>query len=87
MIPFLHRSFPTRTSHIALSVASIKPLNDQVFLIIKGLYESGWGMWYDEGLGLGSEYYTALENRILRPHKPSGDHASGKSDQDLCECV
>lgn len=37
---------------------------DLVFPIIKQLYENGWGMWYDEGLEIGSEYYTSLENHI-----------------------
>ena len=35
-----------------------------VFPIIKQLYENGWGMWYDEGLEIGSAYYTSLENHI-----------------------
>lgn len=37
---------------------------DRVFPIITDLYESGYHIWYDEGLELGEDYYMQLEQHI-----------------------
>jgi hypothetical protein len=37
---------------------------DEVLGIIKTLYESGWKIWYDEGLTIGDRYDETLENHV-----------------------
>ena len=37
---------------------------DTVLGIIKTLYESGWKIWYDEGLTIGDRYDETLENHV-----------------------
>ena len=37
---------------------------DTVLPIIKDLYESGWRIWYDEGLTIGDSYDETLEARV-----------------------
>ena len=37
---------------------------DAVLGIIKTLYESGWKVWYDEGLTIGDRYDETLENHV-----------------------
>ena len=37
---------------------------DYVLGIIKGLYENGWRIWYDEGLTIGDSYDETLENHV-----------------------
>jgi hypothetical protein len=37
---------------------------DEVLQIIKTLYESGWKVWYDEGLTIGDSYDETLENHV-----------------------
>lgn len=37
---------------------------DEVFHYIKPLYESGWKIWYDEGLTIGDNYDMTLEDHI-----------------------
>lgn len=37
---------------------------DTVLGILSGLYESGWRIWYDEGLTIGDHYDETLENHI-----------------------
>ena len=37
---------------------------DEVLGIIKTLYESGWKVWYDEGLTIGDRYDETLENHV-----------------------
>jgi len=37
---------------------------DEVLPIIKTLYESGWKIWYDEGLTIGDSYDETLENHV-----------------------
>ena len=37
---------------------------DEVLQIIKTLYESGWKIWYDEGLTIGDRYDETLEEHV-----------------------
>lgn len=37
---------------------------DSVLRIIKDLYESGWKIWYDEGLTIGDSYDRTLESHV-----------------------
>ena len=37
---------------------------DAVLPILKTLYESGWRIWYDEGLTIGDEYDVTLEEHV-----------------------
>ena len=37
---------------------------DEVLGVIKKLYESGWKIWYDEGLTIGDRYDETLENHV-----------------------
>ena len=37
---------------------------DRVLTIIKTLYESGWKIWYDEGLTIGDSYDKTLEEHV-----------------------
>ena len=37
---------------------------DAVLPVIKGLYESGWRVWYDEGLTIGDRYDETLEEHV-----------------------
>ncbi|MBQ1841219.1 MAG: leucine-rich repeat protein [Atopobiaceae bacterium] len=37
---------------------------DRVLDIIKGLYEAGWKVWYDEGLTIGDRYDETLESHV-----------------------
>ena len=37
---------------------------DTVLGIIKELYESGWKIWYDEGLTIGDSYDETLETHV-----------------------
>ena len=37
---------------------------DEVLQIIKTLYESGWKIWYDEGLTIGDRYDLTLEEHV-----------------------
>ena len=37
---------------------------DAVLPILKTLYESGWRIWYDEGLTIGDEYDSTLEEHV-----------------------
>ena len=39
---------------------------DTVLPIIKELYESGWKIWYDEGLTIGDRYDETLETRVRK---------------------
>ena len=39
---------------------------DEVFHYIKALYESGWRIWYDEGLTIGEKYDMTLEDHVKR---------------------
>ncbi len=37
---------------------------NEVFPVIKRLYEKGWRIWYDEGLVIGDDYYSSLKRHI-----------------------
>lgn len=37
---------------------------DRVLPVIRGLYESGWRIWYDEGLTIGDRYDETLEAHV-----------------------
>lgn len=37
---------------------------NRVFPIIKGLYETGFHIWYDEGLEIGDNYYQTLKEHV-----------------------
>ena len=37
---------------------------DRVLPILKTLYESGWKVWYDEGLTIGDQYDAVLESHV-----------------------
>lgn len=37
---------------------------DRVFPIIKGLYEKGWRVWYDQGIEINTNYHEVIANHI-----------------------
>jgi len=37
---------------------------DRVFPLIKGLYEKGWHVWYDQGIEINTNYHEVIANHI-----------------------
>ncbi len=37
---------------------------DRIFPIIKGLYEKGWRVWYDQGIEINTNYHEVIANHI-----------------------